>query len=88
MALETWQIKILQHDLLDYEEWINHVTNYPKFANNYNEIIQNKINACLERMINEYSHLNFTSLTDEQKVNLISSQQNYKNRTERESEII
>jgi hypothetical protein len=86
MILENWQIKVLQHQLLDYEEWINHVENYPKFANNYNEIIQNKIDACFEIM-KLGNPLDFTGLTDEQIVNLITSQQDYKNRTERENEI-
>lgn len=86
MILENWQIKNLENTLLDYQAWINHVETYEKFPNT-DLIIQNKLNKCLEKMINENSHLDFTGLTDEEIVNLITSQQDYKNRGERENEI-
>jgi hypothetical protein len=86
MILENWQIKILENDLLDYQAWINHVETCGKFPNP-DLITQNKINKCLERMINQNSQLDFTGLTDEEIVNLIILQQNYKNREERENEI-
>lgn len=92
MTLETWQIRVLQNELEDYQAWIDNVNNCGIFPSEkdgsgrltIDEVIQNKINKCFERMIKDYSFE--SGLTQEEKVNLIIAQENYKNRFELEIE--
>ena len=82
--METWKIKILEDSLIDYQSWIEHVSSYPKFSGKVSEVIAEKIKRCLNRMKERYSNLDFTNLTDEEIVNLIISQEDYKDRADNE----
>lgn len=84
MILDNWQIKVLQHYLLDYKGWIKNVETCELFSKP-DEIIQNKINVCFDRILKEYSQLDFVDLKDDEKINLIINLTNYKNRVEKEN---
>lgn len=120
----SWQIKVLEHELLNYQEWAENavVCNvYPdvnsalfgylkketflkkEFYETENGIIKErevektketffkgKLEKILERMIKQYESQNGNlsqDLTNEEKVNIITSQEGYKNRIEKENNL-
>jgi hypothetical protein len=88
MVLANYEIKALEHILIDYQSWINHVENHLKF-DDPDVIIAKKVEVCLTKMISEYESVKgvLENLTDEEKVNFISVQPEYENRAEREGSL-
>lgn len=85
MILENWQIKALEDHILDYQDWINHVETCGIFAKP-EKIINDQIYFCFNKMVTEYGNID-ESLTNDEKVNIIVSQEGYKNRYERDNYI-
>lgn len=83
--LKEYEIKILEWQLEDYQDWFDNVKNCGNFPDP-DAILQNKIKNSFERMKIANSKLDFASKTDEEVVNLIISQEGYKNRVEREED--
>lgn len=94
ITLFPWEIKILEHGLLDYEEWINHVKTVEKAPGvlmfpEPDETILNKVEKCKERMFNEHvsKYGDFVGQKgDKEKVDFIVAKPDYKNRIARDSE--
>lgn len=76
-SIEDWELKCLENDLLSYEEWLCEGPT------------EGKINNTMKRMFNEWipklraANIAIPS-SDEDLVNLITSQPAYKNRKQRE----
>ena len=91
MDLRNWEIKILEWQLLDYQKWGEDAVARGSYETVLEALRGNntnigKIKKSLEKMLKAYSHLNFAGLADEEKVSLITTQQNYKKRIERDEE--
>lgn len=86
--LENYEIKVLEHDLLDYNAWATHVVSEGIFKD-IETALHYKAKRCADRMIMVYeSRYGDLAGTIEDKVNICSSHKDYKNRAEREAELL
>ncbi len=89
MALESWEIKALEHDLLDYNSWATHAVNEDIYSDT-ETALHAKASKCAKRMINSHESL-YGSIANEQvseKVDACHAHINYKNRITRDEEVI
>jgi hypothetical protein len=88
MALEDWQVKALEYDLLDYNTWAAHAVQEDIYPDDETALID-KANKSAKRMITscESIHGKFDpSKTVEEKVLLAYAKPDYKNRQQRDAE--
>lgn len=74
IELSETEIKILEHDLLDVEQWVR-------------QAVQGKINSCKKRMISPYKSP-LVDLSDDEIVDQILQDPKYKNRVKRDEIIV
>jgi hypothetical protein len=84
------EIKCLEHNLLDYNEWATNAVDKGIFKD-VDTALKYKITKCKQRMLHEYESRNGkvdNQLTDDEKVSLCVNEDGYKNRSDREPTII
>lgn len=79
MALEQWQIKALEHDLLDYNAWASHAVACGIYSSTEEALIS-KAAKCAKRMVGTPADVPAAVLA---KV----AEQGYKNRAQIQAEI-
>ena len=84
MALEIWEIKALENDLLDYSTWVNCAVEQ-NIYNNKEYALKSKALKCAKRMLSTHGFNNINNI--EETIIYIVSDENYKNREEREVEV-
>ena len=86
--LENWEIKALEHDLLDYNSWAAHAVK-EKIYPDKETALHDKALKCAGRMINmhESTHSSLVALTTSGKVDACYAKSGYKNRVQRDAEV-
>jgi len=78
MALEQWQIKALENDLIDYNAWASHAVASGIFPS-AEAALESKANKCAKRMVGNVADIPSAVLAK-------ASEPGYKNRVQRNAE--